>query len=135
MFKKIISGAVCIIVFALILFNIKWGLSKNRRPCEQPNSIWVSDDNNIVITIDSHQRGRGIIKIDDKEIEFIFTNGPGYNIDLYSISAENHIGQNEDEHYENWNGNFVNKNKFIVTVKETTFFTVGDKIIFHKKTK
>lgn len=28
MFKKIISGAVCIIVFALILFNIKWGLSK-----------------------------------------------------------------------------------------------------------
>ena len=57
----------CIIVFALILFNIKWGLSKNRRPCEQPNSIWVSDDNNIVITIDSHQRGRGIIKIDDKE--------------------------------------------------------------------
>ena len=43
------------------------GTFKNRRPCEQPNSIWVSDDNNIVITIDSHQRGRGIIKIDDKE--------------------------------------------------------------------
>ena len=135
MFKKIISGAIYIIILAFVLFNLKWESSKDKRPCEQPNSIWVSDDNNIIINIDSQQRNKGVIKIDNKEIEFIFTNGPGYNIDLYSISSENRLGLNEEEHYENWSGNFVNQNKFIATVKETTFFTVGDKITFHKKTE
>lgn len=135
MFKKIISCAICIIILVFVLFNLKWESSKNKRPCEQPNSIWVSDDNNIIINIDSQQRGKGVIKIDNKEIEFIFTNDPGYNIDLYSISAENRLGLNEEEHYENWIGNFVNQNKFIATVKETTFFTVGDKITFNKKTE
>ena len=133
MFKKIISCTICIVIFAFALLNFRWVSSKNKRPCDQPNSIWVSGDNNIIIRIDSHQHGKGIIKIDNKEIEFIFTNGPGYNIDLYSISSENCLGLNEEEHYENWTGNFVNRNKFIATVKETTFFTVGDKITFYKK--
>ena len=131
----------CVIILAfVIMFNIfitistiKGQFSKKWRPCSQPNSTWVSDDNNIIITIDSQQRGKGIIKIGDKKVEFIFTNGPGSGIDLYSMSAEERLGLNEEEHYEHWIGDFVNNNKFIVTVKETTFFTVGEKITFYKE--
>ena len=73
------------------------------------------------------------MNIKDTEIPFIFSGEiRGERIHIYAIEAKGREGLYPEERYETWRGNFKRKDKFIVTVEETTYFKVGQKITFYR---
>lgn len=103
-----------------------------RRPCNQPNTTWTSDDERIIFTVDTNNWAKGKMIIDDKPVEFYMTNDMGSGMHIYPITVfENNI-IDEATKYEYWLCSYKSKNKFVITVKRTTYFNIGDTIEFNK---
>lgn len=102
-------------------------------PGKQPNSTWVSEDGNVVISIAENPGWRIYIQTGDANIECLFKMGPGQLADVYDIDAQERVGLYEEEHFERWTCAMKDDDTFVVTVKKTTFFTEGEKITFHKQ--
>ena len=103
-----------------------------RRPCSQPNTKWMSEDKKIVFTVDDNNRATGKMILDGETIEFYMTNDMGSGMHLFPIKVLKDSIIDTNDEYEYWLCSFKNKKKFIATVKETTYFDVGEKIVFHR---
>ncbi|CDM67737.1 putative membrane protein [Clostridium bornimense] len=136
--KRFYKLACCYIIFcliffcALVLYGVCINWYKGNRPCDQPSTEWVSEDGSIKIHVDENQQATGSMNIKGTEIPFIFENGPGERVWIYSIEAKGRLGLYPEEEYETWMGNFNREDKFTVTVEKTTYFEVGQKITFYR---
>ena len=67
--------------------------------------------------------------INGKEIEILFLDGEGKNIHIFPIETK---VRDINDRYELWVGDFIQEDKFTVTVEKTTYFEVGQKITFYR---
>lgn len=103
-----------------------------RRPCSQPNTKWMSEDETIEFTVNADNCATGKMILDGETIEFYMANDTGSGMHLFPIEVlEDSIIDTNDE-YEYWLCSFENKGKFIANVKSSTYFNVGKKIVFHR---
>lgn len=103
-----------------------------RRPCSQPNTKWMSEDETIEFTVNADNRATGKMILDGGTIEFYMTNDMGSGMHLFPIEVLKDSIIDTNDEYEYWLCSFKNKKKFIATVKDTTYFDVGEKIVFHR---
>lgn len=120
------------------------------------NTIWVSEDQNIVIKVDENSEVSCTISINDQKILCVVYKDDGHtnnNLIIYPFEKE-HIQYpdivnsekiNPDDMvefygskyyliapYEFWDLVFTKSSEFTITVTKTTFFEVGQKITFHR---
>lgn len=101
-----------------------------KRPCDQPNSEWISDDKSISFYIDQNGSGTGKMIIDKEPIDIHVAIGPATEINIYPLKETDDLTYGE--YLEYWIGTFNESDTFSATVKETTFFEVGDEISFYR---
>ena len=128
--KKWLLLLLCF-VLAVSLLGCMYKSYIGRTPCDQPNTVWVSEDKRITVKIDDQNHGTGVLVTEGGEIEFIFISA-GPTIYLYKPEAKDRLGLYPEEQYERWVGSFRYYDRFTATVEETTFFEVGDKITFYR---
>ena len=133
---KIAKGyLITVVVFfiALALYGMYIYRYEGKRPSEQPGTEWISEDGSIKFYVDENLYATGSMNIKDTEIPFIFSGEiRGERIHIYAIEAKGREGLYPEERYETWRGNFKRKDKFTVTVEETTYFKIGQKIRFYR---
>lgn len=103
-----------------------------RKPCNQPNTKWKSEDGSIVFTVDSNHYSTGTMIVDNDVIEFSMVNTMGTGMCLFAPEVLDTKVDTEEDEYEYWECSFKNKKKFIATVERTTYFNIGDKITFYR---
>ena len=137
--KKVYKLMCCCAVFflifiiAVVLYGMYIYRYEGKRPSDQPDTEWISEDGSIKFYVDENLYATGSMNIKDTEIPFIFSGEiRGERIHIYAIEAKGREGLYPEERYETWRGNFKRKDKFIVTVEETTYFKVGQKITFYR---
>ena len=132
---KIAKGyLITVVVFfiALALYGMYIYRYEGKRPIDQPGRSWISEDGSIILNTDENQETTGSMTIDGVEIPFLFVDGQGEVIYIYSIDARNRDVLYPEDKYETWMGSFNRKDKFTVTVEKTTYFEVGQKITFYR---
>ena len=135
LFEKIIVGVaifLLICLFGVVLYGMYIYRYEGKRPSDQPGTEWISEDESIVVHVDKNNQSTGSMTIDGVEIPFLFVDGQGEVIYIYSIDARNRDGLYPEDKYETWMGSFNRKDKFTVTVEKTTYFEVGQKITFYR---
>ena len=108
-------------------------LVRIRQPCNQPNTVWQSEDGRITFTVGNKYdwSATGSIQLDGENVEFYLTCTTGSGIVLYPLEKATGIFYAEDQ-YEYWVCDYKSKRKFIATVRETTFFQPGEQIVFYR---
>lgn len=131
-FKKTIVTTLALSII-LITFSGCFGYKsfEGKRPCDQPNTKWASEDRSIYFEIKDKCYGVGSIFKNGTKVEFYFTNDAGIGIHLYSLNVLSSHIESDEEEYEYWIGSFE-MNEFVATVKKTTYYEVGQKIKFYK---
>ena len=137
--KKVYKLMCCCAVFflifiiAVVLYGMYIYRYEGKRPSDQPDTEWISEDGSIKFYVDENQHATGSMNIKGTEIPFIFSGEiGGERIWVYAIEAKDRLGLYPEEEYETWRGNFKRKDKFTVTVEKTTYFEVGQKITFYR---
>ena len=102
-----------------------------RRPTAQKNTSWVSEDGLFVFYVDEHYRANGTYTLDDKTINLFLFCDYETGMQVYPISVIDTRLEPKDP-YELWDCAFKSKKRFIATVKESTFFEVGQEIEFFR---
>lgn len=98
------------------------------RPTNQENTRWESEDGRIVFTVDENKYTTGVIRMEDDSVVEIYVVEPigiGNTIFICPIDDIEKI-------YEWWSCEYKSRKEFTVTVDQTTFFEVGQTIIFHR---
>ena len=125
----------CILLVAVMLFlaACQNPLVYMRKPCNQPNTVWQSEDGRITFTVGNKYdwSATGSIQLDGENVEFYLTCTTGSGIVLYPLEKATGIFYAEDQ-YEYWVCDYKSKRKFIATVRETTFFQPGEQIVFYR---
>ena len=125
-----------LIVIMLSLTSCRYHPSEENRPCLQHETYWKSECGRIEFTVLSEDDDYGAIgkmTIDGNVIEFFLTNALNSKTILYDPSVrETKLVDSDEDVYETWKCAYVSKDKFIAYVEETTYFEVGEKIVFHK---
>ncbi len=86
-----------------------------KRPCDQPEGA-----------------GAGYMEINGEKISVYVGIGPGKEMDLFSEQAIESQDIYPEWQYEHWIGDFKKPDEFTATVKETTYFEVGQQIKFYR---
>ena len=103
-----------------------------RKPCNQPNTNWESENGLIKFSVNSNGNAVGKFEGNDEIVEFYLVNDTGSGIHVFPINVlEKDIIDTNDQ-LEYWLCSYKSKRKFIATVKETTYFEVGQKITFYR---
>ena len=102
-----------------------------KRPCDQPNSKWMSDDQSMYFEMDEIGLGTGYLSRNGEKVEFLFRCAQS-RIEIYAPEAIGRLGLYPEETYEIWWGSFDQADSFTATVKQTTFFTVGQELKFYR---
>ncbi len=136
--NKSLFGFACIlssiILFILIIFAyycFELYFYKKYCPSMQRNTEWVSEDGLIRFSVPQDGLATGVLHTEEGDVNVIV----GFDVcELLIAVAENSFNDAllDAKILENWNGNHFRKNKFTVTIEETTFFKKGDKIKFYK---
>ena len=92
-----------------------------------PNTKWQSEDKSITIYIADDENGYGSININNQEIDVYFWFFNGHRMLCYRSS--DYWKNATTPCLENW-GMDCSEGKFEVTIEETTYFWVGEKITF-----
>ena len=103
-----------------------------KRPCDQPNSKWMSEDQSMYFEMDESGIGTGYLLLNGETVEFLFMCDIATKIMLYAPEAIDRLGLYPEETYEIWSGSFDQADSFSATVKQTTFFTVGQELKFYR---
>lgn len=80
-----------------------------RRPCSQPNTKRMSDDEKIVFTVDDNNRATGKMILDGETIEFYMANDMGSGMHLFPIKVLKDSIIDTNDEYEYWLCSFKNK--------------------------
>ena len=129
--KKIVCFLITILLFFCACTPYKSWLGK--RPCDQPNTQWVSENGQIYINVDENGQSKGTILVGTEKQDIYFGIGLGGTINVYSKRSED--GYRDADRIEHWVGDFNKENEFSVIVKETTYFEIGQKINFYRVDK
>ena len=119
------------VMICVVLCGCPNPIIAKREPSGQKNTFWQSEDNRVFFGVLESGGAAGKMYIDGSEIEFYLVTDMG-NIWIYN---NNVLCTNEltmENKYEYWVCNYKNKDEFVATVKETTFFKADEKIKFHK---
>lgn len=120
-----------ILFFALMMYVKVIRPALTHYPADQSESKWASEDGRISFQIDKVSKlGYGTMVLDDGSIvNIIFFAGvtDGKTITIYA-----NIDEEQEKIIETWYGDFIRKDRFTATVRETTYFEVGQKITFHR---
>ena len=125
---------IFLLVVALLLFcsACQNPVTVTRKPRNQPNTKWASYDERIVFSVNNTQNAIGELLIENERIPFYLTHDMGNGMYLYNLNVlESNVERTEDQ-YEYWICTYKSKKQFTATVKQTTFFKVGEKIEFHR---
>ena len=128
------------VMICVVLCGCPNPIVARRKPSGQKNTFWQSEDNRVFFGVLESGGATGKMYIDGSEIDFYLTDTMGGDILIYNNNVlYTHALTREDEYeywvcneYEYWVCNYKNKDEFVATVKETTFFKVDEKIKFHK---
>lgn len=108
---------------------LKWKM------CRQSDTLWVSEDNTCVFSVDSSGRVTGTIQTNTDAVQVYVVEGVSADTTIYIFPIE--FLENEHypayEYYEIWSCNYKSDKKFVITARETTFFQEGEKIVFHRQ--
>ena len=130
--KKTIYMFCFLLVISIIFITCQNPTIIEKRPCSQANTKWVSEDKTIVFYVDDNYQATGTMNIENETVDFYMTNDTGAGMHIFPLSVlEEDIIDTEDK-YEYWLCSFKNKRKFVATVKDTTYFEVGQEIIFYR---
>ena len=76
--------------------------------------------------------GTGYVLHNGEKVEVIFVFGISTVLELYMPEAIDRLGLYPEERYEVWSGSFDQADSFTATVKQTTFFSVGQELKFSR---
>lgn len=102
-------------------------------PCQQLNTTWASDDGTITFTVGDDYRGIGKMMVDGETIEILVVNDFLSDLHIYPISVLEKEVFSTNDIYENWECSYKSDKQFTARVKETTFFSVDQKFVFHRQ--
>jgi len=99
-------------------------------PTAFPDTVWATADNKILIEIEEYGDiySRGYINIGNEIIEAFFSLPKRPDI---CVKTKEQIETNNGESLEVWKAQTPEKDKFIVKVEKTTYFNIGDVLIFY----
>lgn len=126
--KKIVILLVALSILLTGCYKSWFG----KRPCDQPNSKWMSEDQSMYFEMDESGIGTGYLLLNGETVEFLFMCDIATKIMLYAPEAIDRLGLYPEETYEIWSGSFDQADSFTATVKQTTFFTVGQELKFYR---
>ena len=128
--KKVLS--IILVFTIIILFSacMHPGMME-RKPFNKPNSKWQSEDGTVVFYVGENGRYTGTMCINGEIIEVYLCHDTALGMHIFPISVLEAEAIDEAKKYEYWECLFISKEKFIATVKRTTFFEVGKKFTFH----
>ena len=124
-----------IVILLVILSILLTGCYKSwlgKRPCDQLNSKWISEDQTMYFEMNEPGIGTGYVLHNGEKVEVIFVFGISTVLELYMPEAIDRLGLYPEERYEVWSGSFDQADSFSATVKQTTFFTVGQELKFYR---
>ena len=103
-------------------------------PSKQPNTKWISDDSKIEFSVDDTNIPIGVLHNGDENIEICLamSRGMGNTIEVYLADDLEDGAFEEGKRLETWTAKFKKASKFEVTVVESTYYTVGDTIVFFR---
>lgn len=130
--KKFFLFVTSIVIITSMLTScvfLKYWIGK--RPCDQPNTNWATEDGTISFSIDENGNGTGKIVIDGETIDIDIGFGPATQI--YISPLENVDGDHVYGYsIEYWTGDSYRSDRFTATVEKTTYFEVGEKLTFYR---
>lgn len=134
--KRILVALSLLLVVSTVFVFAHYKAYLGKRPCDQPGTTWKSDDGNIIFSFDEFGAGTGWININDEWIAVAVAIGPATGIDVYPSSAVVDDGEGRrllgDMSLEHWLGTFKKDSEFTAEVKESTYYSIGDKIHFYR---
>ncbi|MBE6903819.1 MAG: hypothetical protein E7480_04335 [Ruminococcaceae bacterium] len=133
-FSVIVSLIVIVCAILFISAHAKRYFYHKNCPSHQENTVWVSENGEISIYIDENTNGKIFFEQNGVAMECSFVSGLFYSacVDSLENIEEEYGSTRPKEHYETWTYSEVKKDSFTIVVEETTYFTKGQKIIFHK---
>lgn len=103
-------------------------------PSNQPDTDWVSKDGSVFLHSDSDGFVSGLIdnQGDKKEILVSFT---GFSeMYIHEVTEDDDFDPKQiSEYTEIWEVQFISERKFRAIVKQTTYFTTGEEIVFYQQ--
>lgn len=137
--KNVISFILVIIFLILNIFLGRGGYADDCKPSRQQDTYWVSEDGTMSFYVHNYSNVIGKIQTEDEELVVEFFWDYGSTMQLWSIDFSKEIDgpyEHEDGYYlyETWRFTPLGKDKFIATVKETTYFEEGERFVFNKAT-
>ena len=122
-----------LIMFALCACMDSWVYQM--KPCNQPNTKWVSDDSTIEFVVSDDLIATGTIRINGEAIDIYVTEGPARSAEMhvFPVGVLEHEVISEQDKYEYWLCAYKSESEFTATVQKTTFFDIGQKIHFTKQ--
>ncbi len=98
----------------------------NWKPCNQPNTEWISEDGSISFFVDENCKAVGTMKVNDEIHDIGLYNEPqrGVGMHIY-LSGELHV-------CEKWLCKYESEKEFVAVIEETTFFEKGQKFKFYR---
>lgn len=101
-------------------------------PLKQPNTTWVSKDGSIVFTVSEPGLAIGTMIVEDDTKEICIMCYQTYGMLIYPVSvADDEVIR--QQYFECWSNYYASEDAYIAEVSsETTFFEVGQKIVFYR---
>ena len=132
------AGLLSIIAMLVLLLSGCPGIFADNSPYNFPNSTWVCEEYDITVYIDADSNGTGTMVIEGQQIAFDYVEYSGVNIGLYEPNTSiwddffSCYVLDEEACFERWVANYIEPTHFFVTVKESTYFTVGEVLTFNR---
>ena len=125
--------AICLLVIPLVSCRSFW--NEAMEPSGQENTKWVSEDGNISFFVEKrHEDAFGEMVIDGETIEFAMMNDMGSGMYFRTLdAAAGPVFSMEEGLYVYFTCVYLSKDKFIATVKKSTYLPIGEKIVFYKQ--
>ena len=128
--KNFFGVLICLCILSAILVAILPSPSMvDKKPCAQLGTTWMSEDGMIVFSVSESGPITGTLMRENQIISLYIAFETGAGTAMY-IYPESGVAKN---HYEYWACSFKSEETFTATVKETTFFEVGQKIVFKRQ--
>lgn len=131
---KIFRMITIIMALLFVLNGCLTPTSAQWRLCRQPNTSWVSDDGSIILSVDNEQCTTGTIMVNGESIEVFALEGMqrDSSMSVFHIDLKGKPINKFKDRCEYWDCSYKSEDKFVATVKETTYFEEGQKITFNK---
>lgn len=132
--KKLLK-LVALITCVLIIFNAcaipaeyQWKISN------QLGTQWMSEDGTITFNVDYKYKITGTMEVNGETIGVFVALEPerGMGLHIYPIADLEDGVLEQASKYEKWHCSYKSENMFVATVKQTTFYEVGQKITFSR---